>query len=31
VKKPALAEAEEFKEVENKYQQYFSENPGEGD
>jgi ferredoxin len=31
VKKPALAEAEEFKTVDNKYQQYFSENPGEGD
>lgn len=31
VKKDALSEAEEFKEVTDKYQKFFSEKPGEGD
>ncbi|HKJ62665.1 MAG TPA: ferredoxin FdxA [Hyphomicrobiales bacterium] len=31
VKKEALPEAEEFKEMTEKYKKYFSENPGEGD
>jgi ferredoxin len=30
-KKDALPEAEEFNGVPNKFEQYFSENPGEGD
>jgi ferredoxin len=31
VKKDALPEAEEFAEKTGKYQQYFSDKPGEGD
>ncbi len=29
--KPAMAEAEEMKAVEGKFEKFFSENPGEGD
>ncbi len=29
--KPALPEAEEYKTVKNKLEQYFSEKPGDGD
>lgn len=29
--KPALPEAEEFKDKDNKYEEFFSESPGEGD
>lgn len=30
-KKPALPEAEQFKDVQDKYPEHFSEAPGEGD
>ena len=30
-KKPALPEADEYKDVTDKYPQYFSDKPGEGD
>tara|TARA_B100001179_G_scaffold120003_1_gene85801 strand:- start:544 stop:789 length:246 start_codon:yes stop_codon:yes gene_type:complete len=30
-KKPKMPEAEEFKDIADKYPKYFSESPGEGD
>jgi hypothetical protein len=29
--KPAMPEAEKFKDVEDKYPEHFSKNPGDGD